>query len=275
MADNPLKQFFRQPKVFVSLPSGGIYSKPNSLNGPTENTPVYGMTGMDEILIKTPDALLNGESTVKVIQSCCPVIADGWEVSNLDVDALLVAIRIATYGNEMTVTHVCPNCSTENTYDIDLGKFLEHFSQCRFDPDVVVGNLKIKIRPLTYKESTAFNLENFALQKRLNQIIDMPAGDEKNNLMTSIFKDLGDLQNKVTVTSIQQVETPAGIVTEYSFIKEWLENCDKEIFNAIRTVVNKNGDTWRVPENHVKCDSCGQESSFAIDLDQSSFFASA
>jgi hypothetical protein len=275
MAENPLKQFFRQPKVFVTLPSGGLYNKPSTLNGSPENMPVYGMTGMDEILIKTPDALLSGESTIRVIQSCCPSIADAWDVSNLDIDALLVAIRIATYGNIMSITHVCSNCSTDNNYDIELGKYLDHFSHCNFDADVVVGDLKIKLKPLNYREATNFNLENFAIQKRLNQVVEMPNGDDKSKAMTDIFDDLGKLQNKVTLSSIQQVETPVGIVTEFSYIKEWLDNCDKSVFDAIKQIINKNGDEWRVPDHATKCDNCGYESTIAIELDQSSFFGNA
>jgi hypothetical protein len=72
MNQNPLQQYFRQPKIFINLPSQGIYSKEGSIQGEVNNMPVYGMTGMDEIIVKTPDALLSGESTVKVVQSCCP-----------------------------------------------------------------------------------------------------------------------------------------------------------------------------------------------------------
>ena len=66
MAQNPLQNYFRQPKVFLRLPSMGIYNKPEAIQGNVESIPVYGMTGMDEIILKTPDALISGESTVKV-----------------------------------------------------------------------------------------------------------------------------------------------------------------------------------------------------------------
>ena len=103
----------------------------------------------------------------------------------------------------------------------------------------------------------------------------MQDADEKTKYMTDVFNELGALQSKVTLASIQQVETPEGVVTEYGYIKEWLENCDKTIFDAIRAVVNKNSDVWRVPDHNIKCDSCGHEDSIALELDQSSFFASA
>ena len=275
MAQNPLQNYFRQPKVFLRLPSMGIYNKPEAIQGNVENIPVYGMTGMDEIILKTPDALISGESTVKVIQSCCPSIVDAWDVSNLDIDALLVAVRIATYGNTMNVSYVCKKCSTESEYDIDLGKILEHFYGCTYDSRVVVGDLEVTLRPLNYKEVTGFNLENFALQKRLGQAVEVDDQEEKQKMIADIFKELGLLQNKIFIAGVDQVITPDGIVTEHAYIKEWLENADRALFDALKTHINKNNDEWRIPENNIKCDTCGTEDSFTVELDQANFFANA
>jgi len=276
MATNPLQQYFRQPKVFVSLPSQGIYNDPTAITGDLTRMPVYGMTGMDEIMLKTPDALITGESTVRVIESCCPNVKDGWAVSNLDVDALLVGIRIATYGNTMTMVHVCEKCDTENNYDLDVSKFLEHFGQCQFEPKVSLEDLVIRIRPLDYRQVTGFNLEQFALQKRLIQASALENEEEKNKLIGEIYRDLGLLQNKVIIAGIEQVELPGGtVVTEQEFITEWIENADKTVFDAVRSQVNKNSEEWRIPTTHVKCDSCEAENSFNVDLDQASFFAVA
>jgi hypothetical protein len=275
MSLNPLQQYFRQPKVFVRLPSHGIYNKPGALEGDVGNMPIFGMTGMDEILLKTPDALISGEATVKVLQSCCPAVKDAWDISNLDIDALLVAVRIATYGNNLEVVYACKNCSAEAEYDIDLGKILEHFYNCTYDSKVVVGDLTVKLRPLTYREVTNFNLENFVLQKKLSQVIDSTDEDVKQKDLTELFKELGILQNKVYLAGVESVETPSGVVTEHAFIKEWLENADRSIFEALKLHVSKNNDAWRIPSNHAKCTECGHEDDFSIEMDQANFFASA
>jgi RNase P subunit RPR2 len=275
MSLNPLQQYFRQPKVFVRLPSHGIYNKPGALEGDIENIPVFGMTGMDEILLKTPDALISGEATVKVIQSCCPSVKDAWDISNLDIDALLVAVRIATYGNSLEVVYTCKNCQTQAEYDVDLGKILEHFNNCVYDSKVVIGDLTVKLRPLTYKEVTTFNLENFILQKKLSQIIDMTDEDAKQKALTAIFKDLGELQNKVYIAGVEAVEMPNVVVTEHAYIKEWLENTERSTFEALKNHITKNNDDWRIPSNHAKCTECGHEDDFSIEMDQANFFASA
>jgi len=275
MSQNPLQSYFRQPKIYLKLPSLGKYTDPSSISGTVENLPIFGMTGMDQIIVKTPDALLNGESTVKIIQSCCPNIINAWDVSNLDIDCLLVAIRIATFGNKMNVVSSCSACNAENEYDIDLGKFLEHYASCVFDSTVIVGDLIVKLKPMTYKSVTTFSLANFSLQKQLIHISSMEDGKQKQDLLGKTFSDFAILQNQVLVDSIDQIETPNGVVTEFGFIKEWVDNCDQQSVATIRKKMDENKESWRVPSSNAACSSCGHIDQLEIELDQSSFFATA
>lgn len=275
MSQNPLQTYFRQPKIYLKLPSLGKYTDSVSITGAVENLPVFGMTGMDQIIVKTPDALLTGESTVKIIQSCCPNIVDAWNITNLDIECLLVAIRIATFGNTMNVAASCSNCHAENEYDVDLGKFLEHYSSCVFDSTVVVGDLIVKLKPLIYRSVTAFSLANFSLQKQLIQVNDIVDEKQKQDILGKLFSDFAILQNKVLVDSIDQIETPIGIVTEFGYIKEWIDNCDQQSIATIRKTMDDNNTKWKIPTSKVSCSSCGNVDQLEIDLDQSSFFVNA
>lgn len=275
MSQNPLHNYFRQPKIFLSLPSLGKYNKPEVFTGDIERLPIYGMTGMDQIIVKTPDALLNGESTVRIIQSCCPTITNAWEITNLDIDSVLVAIRIATYGNEMSFTSTCTNCKSENTYDIDISSFLSYYSKCTFESSVIIDDLIIKLKPLTYKESTVYGLENFSLQRQLARVDSITDDTEKQKFLSKIFSDFAILQNKILVSSIDEIETPTITVSEYGFIKEWIDNCDQEIIKKIKSVLDKNGKHWKVPPNEAICSSCGTTNFIDVDLDNSSFFDNA
>jgi len=275
MSANPLQKYFRQPKVFIKLPSGGIYNKPGTIQGDVNHMPVYGMTGMDEIIAKTPDALLSGESTAQVIASCCPAIKDPWELSIIDLIIVLAAIRIATYNNTMTVSHTCPNCSAENEYDVDLNKVIEHYMSCRYDSKIVLDDITINLQPLTYRSSTEFNLKNFRLQQRIAQTEVMDNKEEQQRLVSELFKELADIQNEIYKFTIESVDTGEVVVTERPYILEWISNCDKRIFDAIKKQNAKNNDAWLMPRFPVKCDGCGTEISLAIDLDQSNFFVQA
>lgn len=272
---NPLQQYFRQPKIYIKLPSNGVYSKPGTYQGDVNRIPVFGMTGMDEIVLKTPDALLAGESTVNVIQSCCSSIKDAWEISNIDAPMILSAIRIATYGNKMTVGHTCQQCKTESEYDLDLNKIIEHFGAKQFDGKVVLKELVINLQPLTYRQSNEFAMRNFALQRRLVQVNDMEDKDEQQKIINQIYKELGDIQNDIYIASIESVEIPNAVVSEKAYIAEWLKNCDSDIFEAIKTRNEKNREEWAMPTFPCKCDHCGHEVKLTVDLDQSNFFARA
>jgi hypothetical protein len=275
MANNPLQQFFRQPKVFISLPSQGVYNNPGTINGDVTHLPVYGMTGMDEIIIKTPDALLSGDSTARVINSCCPAITDPWDLSNLDTDLVLTAIRIATYGNEMHVTNKCSKCETESDYTIDLNAIIDHFGTCKYDNRIVLDKLVITIRPLTYKQSTDFSVKNFQLQQQLKQIDSIESEEEKKEFMNTVFLDIAKIRNEVFAAGIESVDTGAVTVTERAYIEEWITNVDRSVIDVIRKHIEKNQNTWTTPLQEVVCDHCGHKDKVSVTLDQSSFFGLA
>jgi len=275
MAQNPLQQYFRQPKVFIGLPSNGVYNKPGTITGDASHMPVFGMTGMDEILMKTPDALLAGESTVKVIESCCPFIKDGWDVSVIDLDLVLAAIRIATYGNTMNVKHVCPNCSTENEYDINLSTIIEHSATCKYDNTIVLDELTIRIRPITYKESTDYAQHNFQIRQKLLQTDALTDDTERKQVVAELIQELAVLQNDIIAAGIESVEFGNQVVSDKVFILEWLQNTDKTVFDRIKERYQQNQKDWQTPDQVVVCENCNTTNSIAIELDNSNFFENA
>lgn len=276
MANNPLQQYFRQPKIYLNLPSNGSYNKPGSIQGDTTNMPVFGMTGMDEILVKTPDALISGESTVKIVESCCPNIKDGWEVSTLDAESIFTAIRIATYGNKLSVSHVCPSCNTENDYDLDLNFIIDFYSGKKYDNKIVISDeLTVKTQPINYRQLTDLNIKTFKLQQKLNQAFEIKDEEEQRAVVRELFVELAETQAHLYFQSVESVELQNTIVTDRDHINEWLKNCDKSIIDKIKSHIETTRTNWRVPSFPVKCEECGAENSISIDLDQSNFFDEA
>ena len=51
-----------------------------------------------------------------LIQSCIPNIKNAWGMPSLDIDACLIAIRIASYGEHRTITAKAPNGETDQDY---------------------------------------------------------------------------------------------------------------------------------------------------------------
>jgi hypothetical protein len=273
--NNPLQKYFRQPKIYITLPSQGMYYSGDAVDNAIGQLPVMSMTGMDELLLKTPDALMNGEATVRVIQSCVPNIKNAWEVCNLDLDMLLVSMRIATYGSNMSIGHVCPNCGSDNEYTVDLMSLIDHFSKCKYDNKVTIDDLIILIRPLNYRTMTEFNLKNFELQRQLRQSLNLEDEDTKSKIIAELYEKLAVIQNESYIASIESVQAPQTVVNEREFIAEWIINSEKSMFDAIKQQIEKNNQAWRVPDMKVKCESCEHESNIAVQMDQSNFFVDA
>jgi hypothetical protein len=273
-SNNPLQKYFRQPKVYLSLPSHGVYYKPEFVSTDVTALPVFGMTGMDELLMKTPDALFSGESTVQVIKSCIPAISNPWGLVSLDIDAVLIAIRIATFGSSLAVAQACTSCSAENSYDIDLNRMLARYETLKFDGNLTFGPLRITLRPLTYKELTDYNIGFFRLQKQLFTLetTETLSADEKQKQGEDLLKAFTTAQVELFLRCIDRVTTDEGDVTDSTHIEEWLKNTDLDIYTAIKTKLEENKDVWSVPPLDAKCESCGAENKVQVNLDQSDFF---
>ena len=168
---NPLANWYRQPKIYVRLPSKGkFYPKGDLDESTTGDYAVYAMTAKDELMFKTPDALLNGQSTVEVIKSCVPAIINPWAMPSIDLDAVLIAIRIATYGESMEVGTTCPSCSAENQYDVPLTTWLDHLNSNEYPDTVEIDPLVVHVRPFTYNEMTKNGLKSMEHQRILEVV---------------------------------------------------------------------------------------------------------
>jgi hypothetical protein len=271
---NPLSQWFRQPKIFVKLPSQGNYYPTGSLDkSSTGEYPVYAMTAKDELMFKTPDALLSGQSTVEVIKSCIPAIQDPWNMPSLDIDAALIAIRVATYGENMGVEANCPHCGIENDYDIDLVHWLDRINGWQFAPEVDLAPLTIIVRPYTYRELSQTSLKTLEHQRIFNVINSEELSDEqKIEKFGNSFVKLTSLTVDIIAGCVAKIITPDGEVTDLDHIKEFISNSPKDVFDKISNHVNEMKKNIELPVQHVVCSSCSKEFDMPVTMDQSNFF---
>ena len=272
---NPLINFYRQPKIYVRLPSKGKFYEPGSLDlSENGEYPVYAMTAKDELLFKTPDALLNGTSTVELIKSCIPAILNPWVMPNIDLDFALIAIRIATYGDKMDVGTNCPHCDAENSYDMDLTAWLDIFNNFIYNTDIAVDPLTVHVRPYTYKEVTKTALKSMEQQRIFQVINDDTLSDEiKLEKFGASFLKLTELTVDVIADCITAIDTPDGSVSDKAMIKEFISNCSKDIFQKIQDHVVQMKELIEFKAQNVTCGECSKPFSLPVTMDQSNFFA--
>ena len=147
LSNNPLKQYFRRPSIYLKLPSGGEGYDPEVLTmSETGELPIYPMTAIDEITVRTPDALYNGLAIVELIKSCVPAIKDPWQIKSIDVDAILLAIKSCSQGNDLEVESICPACGESATYGVNLIGMLQNIKKVDYSTPLKLGELEIKFR---------------------------------------------------------------------------------------------------------------------------------
>ncbi len=272
---NPLSSFYRQPKIYVTLPSHGKFYPAGALDVSSNGQyPVYAMTAKDELMFKTPDALLSGQSTVELIKSCIPAILDPWSMPSIDLDFALIAIRIATYGEKMEVGCNCPHCNAENNYDVDLSAWFEIFNNFVYESQINVDPLLVHIRPYTYREVTKTSIKTME-QQRIFQIIndDSMSDEEKLDKFGKSFVKLTELTVDIIADCITQIDTPDGPVTDQAMIKDFINNCAKDLFEKIQNHVISMKDKIELSAQNVQCVECSKHFTLPITMDQANFFA--
>lgn len=270
---NPLKQYFRRPSIYLKLPSKGIGYEPGVIDMPeTGELPVFPMTAIDEITSKTPDALFNGTAVAEIINSCVPNIKKPWDIISTDLDAILVAIRIATNGNEMDIETNCPSCEEESRYGINLSIVLNNFVPGDYNTTLDINNLKIKFKPLTYKEITQSSISQFEMQKAIMQINSLEEGPEKEEKTKQMLIAITKTTMEVLSNTIGSIITPDIEVSEKAYILDFLQNTDNKTFEAIKDRSIKLKETTQTKPLQIKCISCNHEYEQPFTLNVSDFF---
>lgn len=234
---NPLNKYFRQAAIHITLPSNGDYPPHVVTPSATGEFPVMPMTAKDEIKFKTPDALMNGQGVVDVIQSCMPNIKDAWQIKSHDVDTILIAIRIATYGETMDLQFNVPTINEQVTHTINLPATLDQIRQEKIQNTITLKDgLIVETRPLTYRDMTQTSLQTFQQQKMYSSVQSSDISDEeKVKRFDESFKALTELNSKVLLKNISKVTTPEGAeVSDPAQIKEFVDNANATLVTELQ-----------------------------------------
>ena len=271
---NPLKQYFRRPAIHLRLPSGANFYKPNEVNyPPTGELPIFPMTAIDEITAKTPDAAFNGTAVADIIKSCIPNIEDPWALTTVDLDSILIAIRLSSVGEMMEIMSKCPECSNETEYTVNLVNVLQSLVSGDYNKPLVIESLEIKFKPLRYEMINEIAQKQYTIQKTIRNASEIENDAEQSaDLQSSILKDINQLTLGIILASIEWIRTPDAVVTEPEYIAEFLRNCQKNDFDAI----SKHGVSLREPSQikpvKLKCTECQHEYEQAYTVNPSDFF---
>ena len=273
MDNNPLKQYFRRPSVFLRLSSGGRNYKPGVINLPESGElPVFPMTAIDEITSKTPDALYNGSAVADIVKSCVPNILDPFQITSIDMDAILIAIKSATNGNEIEIESTCPSCENIGNYGINLVNLLRTMQAPNYDQILTIDELKIKFKPITYKQMNEASIGQFEIQKKFAQIESIEDTEQKNAKTKEIIKQVTFLTMTISSKAIDYIETPQVMVDNTDFILDFLQNCDKNIYTKMLNYNSELRSKTEIQPIDIECVNCKHNYKQMFTLNASDFF---
>jgi len=272
---NPLNKYFRQPAIFLELPSQGRYWRPGSLELPENGQiPIYPMTARDEILLKTPDALMNGTAMAEVFQSCSTAIKDGWSVPKVDVDALLIGIRIASYGQELDIDTTCPHCGHQNRHGFDLADRLEKIRCPDFDKKLKYKDMLVKFKPSRYFDNNATETTRYH-EEKLRQVVDASeiTNEEKIKYITEYAKKMMDITINIIAAQTEYIQLDDGVkVIEREHIQEFYSNIDGDSLRQFTEFITKLYAEVEPPMMELSCQSCTQHYQSSFEFDYANFF---
>jgi hypothetical protein len=271
---NPLQSYFRRPALYLKLPSSGVGYSTTAIDMPENGElPIFPMTAIDEITSRTPDALFNGVAVAEIIKSCVPSIKDPWSILQTDLDALLLAIKVASNGNTMEVATVCPSCNEDNKYDVNLTSLLGNYKPGDYSKQLELSaDLKIKFKPLTYKKVNEAGSNQFEVQYQLNNIQTMEDSPERDKLSGELIRKMNGLSMDLVLDTIEYVKTPDATVFESVHIKEFLVNCDIKTYTEIRKYSVDLKRTSETKPLDLKCIACSHEYTQPFSINVSDFF---
>ena len=143
------------------------------------------------------------------------------------METILIAIRIASNGEDMDVVSKCPACETESNYSVDLLNLLSTRTIPNYDDVLSVNELDIRFKPLTWAETNKNNMAQFEIQKMVVMLQNYEDSEAKQTEIKKSLDKLNDIMTELIVDTIESVTTPETTVTDRAFIREFLENCDK------------------------------------------------
>lgn len=280
-AVNPLLAKARVPGRTFTLPSRGLmYTSelaPSVSNGEVH---VYPLTAIDEIEIKSADMLFTGNGIRNVIQRCVPSVTNPARMFSADIDALMVYMRMVTYGNEYKIDAIHP-CEQSRIIDGE-GKKLEAHREQRhvIDLESLVNNM-VTLDPTTINDVYTVTLTN-GQKVRLTptrhgdvvQFLQDTIPEAQRSIDENRELDIDLIKSKLFKELIRLIDNVDGI-SDPVMIEEWLGTIPApltgQIINRVEHIAKHAMGIDIRPS--VPCKYCGEHFTFELPLNPTSFFS--
>lgn len=275
---NPLSKFTKIEEISTKLVSNGVIPyKEGVLGTKGVKCGVCARSARDEMILNTPDMLLNGQAISKVIENCVPNVLNADDLYVNDIEQLLIAIKVATKEETYDVNTKCPECDHEGRFERNLTYLLDTAAPFKKVPTIDLDNgLSINFRPFTWGEYSEFSERMYTLQQtsKYLEIRDDLSDEEKIKEFKDVFEKMAELNFDMITGVIWKIVTPDEvIVEEKEFISEWLGQQSKIVLKQIREKMDEVLDKGISHTMDVECSHCQHQWTIeGLKYDPSNFF---
>lgn len=285
-------KYYRVPKHYVFLPSGGKYYPEGFLTLTSSGQlPIRAMTAKDELLLKNPDALLNGDAIIKVIESCVPEVSSPKDLYAPDMEVILMAVFSASYDKSLETKLTCEKCLKESTYHVPVEQLIRQVSEMEELPAKVEHTIQtpenlikytVDVIPYTYDIITLAGMTELSHAQLLNSLLDTGATEEERlkayntafREMTSYY--LETVIKTVTKVTITDSELDEDIIIEdKNELEDFIYGTEKQLIDKIQDKVKELNSSGIDTTFGVTCpnNKCNHEWRANMDFDAARFFA--
>lgn len=285
-----LSDYKRREKVFITLPSKTMMPYPPgyiSLS-PSGELGIRPMATADQITLSNPEALISGDASIKIIQSCVPGVLDPGILYAPDLDAIYAGIRLATYGENTELELECPECKKYHAFDMPIRYSLENIIFLPEDPNVIIDvdgsngdeHLCVHLRPYTLLEATQEANIKFQQAKAAQTLFSDESNLDDDIKNSEFYKTLQEIANETVklvaqcITKIEAQETGDDFdLSDRELVLDWLNNLPAKEAEKITQLVAKLNTEYGIKKGvEIECDGCHHVWTANISFDPTSFF---
>jgi hypothetical protein len=174
-----------------------------------------------------------------------------------------------------------PVIEDRRTFEMDLRQVLGNLLDAAYDNEVnTAGGITAFLRPLTYKEFTQSAIKTLEEQRIFTIVNNKDIDDQKKmEMFNASFKKLTDINIDMVTASVVKIVTPDGETSDPAFIKEFVDNADKDFFKSIMDHLEAQKNKFAIQPQKIftteedQAAGAPAELEIPVSLDAANFFA--
>ena len=276
--------------IEIALPTRGYFYPSGDILHPDadpDNISVGHLSVLEETAFNDPLMMISGRAVDRIVRQVVPSVIDPSRLCEVDIQAILIACRIASHGPSLPLKHKCPSCSYENEMELNLDEHIQNFRPyspeefTEFTITLPVVGQTVHLRPIPYVDAITMTMDVMKSSIEMGDyesVSDQEAlTDEFIEKYKKQFEQTLDTNLTAIIGSIYYIETKSGAqVHDHDLMREWLMRLPPDDVMAMRDRIKLlNDHIHDMSKIDYTCQECGKSATMYLELDPQKLFIQA